>query len=201
MKSPISPPAVLAAILALVPVPARAHCDTLDGPVVQDARVAFEARDVTPVLKWVRAEKEAEIRAAFAQALAVRALGPEARALADQYFFETLVRVHREGEGAAYTGLKPAGTAVEPGIAAADAALESGSVDALVRELGGEVERGLRQRHTRAVEARRHAAESVARGREFVEAYVALMHYAERLLAAAAGPGPHAEAAATGHVH
>lgn len=201
MKAPFFLAAAAAVTLALAPSPARAHCDTVDGPVVKDARAAFEARDVTPVLKWVRADKEAEIRAAFGQALAVRALGPEARALADQYFFETLVRVHREGEGAAYTGLKPAGTAVEPGIAAADAALESGSIDGFVRQLGGEVERGLRQRHTRAVEARRHAAESVERGREFVEAYVDLMHYAERLLAAAAGPGPHAEAPAAGHVH
>jgi hypothetical protein len=201
MKFPTFLAAAAAAVLALAPSPARAHCDTLDGPVVKDARAAFEARDVTPVLKWVRADKEPEIRAAFGQALAVRALGPEARALADQYFFETLVRVHREGEGAAYTGLKPSGTAVEPGIAAADAALESGSIDALVRQLGGEVERGLRQRHARAVEARRHGAESVERGREFVEAYVDLMHYAERLLAAAAGPAPHAAAAGAGHVH
>ena len=201
MKPAIILAAVAAASLLLVaPSPAWAHCDTVDGPVVQDARAAFEARDVTPVLKWVRAEKEAEIRAAFAQALAVRALGPEARALADRYFFETLVRVHREGEGAAYTGLRPSGTAVEPGIAAADAALESGSIDALVRQLGGEVERGLRQRHARAVEARRHAAHSVERGRAFVEAYVDLMHYAERLLSAAS-PAPQAAAAAAGHVH
>jgi hypothetical protein len=201
MKSPIFLAVAAAAVLGLAPSPASAHCDTLDGPVVKDARAAFEARDVTPVLKWVRADEEPAIRAAFGQALAVRALGPEARGLADQYFFETLVRVHREGEGAPYTGLKPSGTAVEPGIAAADAALESGSIDALVRQLGGEVERGLRQRHARAVEARRHAAESVERGREFVEAYVDLMHYAERLLAAAAGPAPHAAPVAAGHVH
>ncbi len=201
MRFPIFLAALAAAALTLAPGPARAHCDTVDGPVVKDARAALEAGDVTPVLKWVRADQEAEVRAAFAQALAVRALGPEALALADRYFFETLVRVHREGEGAAYTGLKPAGAAVEPGIAAADAALESGSIDALVRQLGGEVERGLRQRHARAVEARRHAAESVERGREFVEAYVDLMHYAERLLAAAAGPAPHAAPASAGHVH
>ena len=191
--------AVAAAAVLLAPARALAHCDTVDGPVVLDARAAFAAGDVTPVLKWVKAEREAEVRAAFRQALAVRGLGAEARALAEQYFFETLVRVHREGEGAAYTGLKAAGTAVEPGIAAADAALASGSVDELVKLVTSGADRGLRQRHARALAARQHAAESVERGREFVEAYVDLMHYAERLLAAA-GPAP-APAPAAAHVH
>jgi hypothetical protein len=100
--------ALLAAMLAS-PSRAIAHCDTLDGPVVSDARAALEARDVTPVLKWVEAGKEPEVREAFRHALAVRVLGPEARTLADRFFFETLVRVHREGEGEPYTGLKPAG--------------------------------------------------------------------------------------------
>lgn len=191
--------AVAAAAVLLAPSRALAHCDTVDGPVVQDARAAFAAGDVTPVLKWVQLGREAEIRAAFRQALAVRGLGAEARALAEQYFFETLVRVHREGEGAAYTGLKAAGTAVEPGIAAADAALASGSVDELVKLVTSGVDQGLRRRHARALETRQHAAESVERGREFVEAYVDLMHYAERLLAAA-GPAP-AHAPAAAHVH
>jgi hypothetical protein len=43
------------------------------------------------------------------------------------YFFETRVCVHREGEGAAYTGLKPAGLDLGPDIPAADKALESGN--------------------------------------------------------------------------
>jgi hypothetical protein len=41
--------------------------------------------------------------------LCVRTLDLEAKALADRYFFETLVRLYRAGEGAAYKGLKPAG--------------------------------------------------------------------------------------------
>src|SRR5688500_18537963 len=85
---------------------ARGHCDTLDGPVVRDARAAREKGDVAPVLKWVRADDEKEIREAFAKTLKVRALGEDARDVADRHFFETLVRVHRAGEGVAYTGLK-----------------------------------------------------------------------------------------------
>src|SRR5512134_1787084 len=179
--------------LTLIPRAALAHCDTLDGPVVKDARLALDAKDATPVLKWVSPEKEGEIREAFQHALGVRILGPEARILADRYFFETLVRVHREGEGAPYTGLKPAGAAVDPGIAASDTALETGSVDVLVRLLTEEVDKGLRHRFAAAAEARKHAALSVERGREYVAAYVEFMHYAERLLASASSAAAHAE--------
>jgi hypothetical protein len=129
----------------------------------------------------------------------VRTLGPEARALADRFFFETLVRVHREGEGAPYTGLKPAGTAIDPGIAASDTALETGSVDPLVKLLSSEVDRGLRQRFAAAAAARTHAAESVEKGRQYVAAYVAFMHYAERLLADASATASHGESAAHAH--
>lgn len=113
---------------------AFAHCDTLDGPVVQTARTALEKGDVTPLLKWVQADDEKEIRTAFQKTLAVRTKGAEAKELADMYFFETLVRIHRAGEGAPYTGLKP-GEAVDPAIALADRALETGSVDKLVNVL------------------------------------------------------------------
>jgi hypothetical protein len=183
----------LAGALTLVPRAALAHCDTLDGPVVKDARVALDRKDATPVLKWVSPDKEPEIREAFQRALSVRALGAEARTLADQFFFETLVRVHREGEGAPYTGLKPAGTAVDPGIAASDLALEGGSVDPLVKLLTAEVDEGLRHRFAEAAEARKRATESVEAGRQYVAAYVEFMHYAERLLLTASSPASHAE--------
>ena len=180
-------------LCALPPRAVRAHCDTLDGPVVKDAREALEAKDVTPVLKWVRPADETEVREAFRQALAVRAAGGDARALADRFFFETLVRVHRAGEGVAFPGLQPAGVAVDAGIAATDAALSSGSADALVRLVAGDVEKGLRARYARAAALRAHAGESVARGREYVAAYVDLMHYAERLVQAASTSAPHGE--------
>jgi hypothetical protein len=180
--------AFLASILALAPARLLAHCDTLDGPVVRDARAALERGDATPALKWVRPERELEVRAAFAQASAVRGLGADARALGDRYFFETVVRVHREGEGAAYTGLKPAGGVVEPGIAATDRALEGGSPEGLVRLLGEAVERGLRERFAAAAAARADADRSLEDGRAYVAAYVELMHYAERLHRDAAAP-------------
>jgi len=177
--------------LLLVPRIASPHCDTLDGPVVKTARVALEKGEVTPVLKWIRKEDEPEIRAAFAKTLAVRGKGPEAKDLADTYFFETLVRVHRAGEGAAYTGLKPAGTDLGPAVAGADKALESGSVEDLVRLVTDEVAKGIRERFARATEAKRRAEESIESGREFVEAYVTFVHYVERMDLDATTAGEH----------
>jgi len=110
----------------------------------------------------------------------VRRKGPEAKELADRYFFETLVRVHRAGEGAPYTGLKPAG-AVEPAIAGADRALESGSVENLVKLVTNSVATGIRKRFAHALEAKKHQNESVQAGREYVEAYIEFTHYVERL--------------------
>ena len=169
-----------------------AHCDTMDGPVVATARAALENSHVTPVLKWVKPSQEAQVRAAFQQALAVRTLGQEAKDLADKYFFETLVRLHREGEGAPYTGLKPAG-AVEPVVAASDKALETGSVDELTREITQLVAEGIRHRFTATMDKRNHADESVPAGREFVEAYVEFVHYVERLHADATGQAGHVD--------
>jgi hypothetical protein len=189
---------VATALLLGGPPRALAHCDTLDGPVVKDAHAALEAGDVTPVLKWVRSGKEAEVREAFGRAVSVRALGREARTLADRFFFETVVRVHREGEGSPYTGLKPAGTLIDPAVAGADQALDSGKVDALVRTITAVADQGLRERFARAAETRRHANESVEKGRSYVAAYVDLAHYAERLWQSAATPAAHGHAAANG---
>lgn len=182
-------------VAVLMPRSASAHCDTLGGPVVTTAKQALEKGDVTPVLKWVKPAQEAEIRAAFGRTLAVRKLGPEAKEMADMYFFETLVRIHREGEGAPYTGLKPAG-AVEPAVALADQALETGNVDHLTSAISAHVVAGIKERFARAFETKKHADEGVAAGREFVEAYVQFTHYVERLhLDATTSVEHHGEAA------
>jgi len=178
----------------LLPVRALAHCDTMDGPVVLAAKASLEQREITPVLKWVQESDEAEIKAAFAKTLAVRTKGPEARDLADQYFFETLVRVHRAGEGAPYTGLKPAGTPVEPAIAEADKALETGSVDKVITLVTEDATAGIRKRFAEVQEKKPHAELNVEAGRSFVAAYVEYVHYVEGLHQAAQGGAAHHEA-------
>ena len=168
-----------------------AHCDTMDGPVIMDAKKALEKADITPVLKWVKPDAEPEIKAAFEKAVAVRSKGAEAQAMADAYFFENLVRVHRAGEGASYEGIKPEGTPIEPGIAAAEEALTLGSADALAKEMTGLIAAGIEDRFRRVKEAAVHKDESVEAGRAYVEAYVTFMHYVERLHQDAAAPAHH----------
>ena len=67
---------------------------------------------------------------------------------------------------------------------------ETGSVDPLVKLLSAEVDKGTRRRFAEAAEARKHAAESV-KGRQYVEAYVEFMHYAERLRLNASSAASH----------
>jgi hypothetical protein len=175
--------------LAAVPAVARAHCDGLDGPVVQAGRVALDSGRIGPVLAWVPARDEAEIRHAFDHARAVRRLGPEAKALADRFFFETLVRVHRAGEGAPYTGLRPAGRDPGPAVTGADRALETGSAAEVEKLLVESVRHGLHERFGR-LKALARPGDDVASGRAWVEAYVPWVHWVE---------GVHAAATAAGH--
>ena len=169
---------------------AAAHCDTLDGPVIQDARKAMDAKDVTPILKWVKQKDEKIVRMSFAKALSAK--GKKNADAAENQFFATLVKIHRAGEGAPFTGLKPAGE-VEPAIAEADKALASGSSNALVKLVTDDVAAGIRKRYEHAAESYKHKDESVEKGREFVGAYVEYTHYVERLHLDATGKGAHDE--------
>ncbi len=176
--------AVCAALFAgalVWPAAAAAHCDSMDGPVVKAAQHALETGNVNLVLVWVRAQDEPEIRSAFARVLEVRRLGPEARGLADSWFFETLVRVHRAGEGAPYTGLKPAGQEPVTGIAAADRALEAGTVEALAHQLAEHAATAVRERFARVQAASGYDPADVAAGRAYVHAYVEYIHFVENV--------------------
>lgn len=197
---------ILALSFVAGPQNAFAHCDTMNGPVVLDAKKALETGDLEPVLKWVTPADEAEVRAAFTRTMNVRSTGAEARELADLYFFETVVRLHRMSEGVGYTGLKPAAT-VAPAVAAADHALETGSVEALAALLTHDLHAALAERFADAYEAKAHASHSVEAGRAFVAAYVRFTHLAEAIEAVtkhAAGTdtGEHAgRQGAAGSVH
>ena len=175
---------ILAAILAaslFTPLAAWAHCDSLDSPVVVEAQAALDKGDVTPVLKWVRPADEKELRAAFAQTLTVRKLGPDAKALADRAFFDTLVRIHRAGENAPYTGLKAAGT-TDPVTLKLDEALAKGDIEPFLKQILAHTGDSIRQRFAKAVAAQKRKDESVEAGREFVAAYVDYVHYVERVV-------------------
>ena len=185
---------VTAAIIILAGIStgsALAHCDTMDGPVVTLAKKALEKGDVTLVLPWVAKEKEGEIKEAFELVSAVRGKGPKEKELADRYFFETLVRVHREGEGAPFTGLKPAGLDLGPVIPEADKALETGNPKPLLTLIENTTHEGIHKYYMEAMEKKKHAGESVEAGRAYVQAYVPYLHFVERLYADATTPIAH----------
>ena len=182
---------------------ASAHCDTLDGPVVSAARKALDSGNVNLVLVWVQKNDEAEIRNLFQKARSVRKAGGDAKELADTYFFETLVRVHRAGEGAGYTGLKPAGT-IEPPVAAADKALETGKLQPLGKLINERMEKGLHGHFDAVMGKKKYSPNDVDAGRAYSSAYVEFVHYAERLYDAAQTLAPeHVQkpAGASAHTH
>jgi hypothetical protein len=154
------------------------HCDSLDGPVVTAAREALERGDVQRVLAYVSEQGEPELRQAFDLAAKARSLGPDAAVVADRWLFETAVRLHRAGEGAAFTGLKPAGLDVGPVIPAAERALESGSADRLAEMLCGIVSDQVARRHAHAMEIKKRAGECLSASREYVEAALGLQVWA-----------------------
>ena len=157
-----------------------AHCDSMDGPVVKDAQRAIAAKDITPILKWISPEDQAEVSRVFQTTIDIRSKGDEVQVVADTYFFETLVRIHRKSEGEGFTGLKPAGSA-EPPIVAADKALSDGDIDKLADKISAAVHAGIVARFRDAHEKKKHADDTVEKGREFVEAYVQFTHFLEAI--------------------
>lgn len=160
------------------------HCDTMDGPVVTAARKALDANDVTIALAYVPESGETEVRAAFDKVQKARKAGPEAREVADLYFFETVVRVHRAGEGAAYTGLKPAGLDKGPVIPIAENAIETGSPEALIGMLAETLREQVEHRFAQMMRLRDHDPYDVAKARAHVEAMLGLQLYSHKLYCA-----------------
>jgi hypothetical protein len=188
---------LLAGALFSRPFGAQAHCDAVDGPVAAAARKALDTKNVNLILPYAPAEAEPELIAAFEQTVIVRGKGAEAKALADRYFMETAVRLHRAGEKAPYTGLQPAGRDFGPAIPAAEKALESGRLDLLVTLLSQELSHGLAERLQHAIAKKAATKEpatkaGVQAARERVSAEFDFIGYAERLYLATKGGG-HAE--------
>lgn len=170
------------------------HCDSLDGPVVTAARGALDRDDVEIVLPYVPAAAEGEVRDVFGVVVKARTQGPEARWVADRHFFETVVRLHRAGEGAPYTGLKPAGLDVGPVIPVAEASIGERSPARLVTFLTDAVREEAHQRFAALEAAGQHAGEGVDAARAHVEQVLGLQVWAHKLFGAV-----HAAAHEHGH--
>lgn len=190
MRTPVQLLALSTTLVTLSLAPTlSAHCDSLGGPVIADARIALAEGKPDIALKWVQAKDEAEVREAFSQTLAVRSLSPAAKALSDRWFFENLVRIHRAGEGAKYTGLK-SGVPAESGIDAADRALATGEIAPLLDAAAHDVTEGLRARFERVRALAAYKDHNILDGRAYVDAYVDFIHFAEDATASA----PHSTA-------
>ena len=176
------------------------HCDSMDGPVVTAARRALDAGDVRLILPFVQEDGEDEVQAAFHRAMAARDGNAAVNEVADLYFFDTVVRVHRRGEGAAYTGLKPAGLPVGPVIPIAERAIEANRPDELVAFLGEALRDQIRRRFLALMEDKAHADEGVPAARRYVQASLGLEVWAHGLYGAIHAAGHGAESSTHEHV-
>jgi hypothetical protein len=166
-------------LAALRPVTVQAHCDTAEGPAVTDGRKALETGNINHALKWISADGESELRDVFEKAMKVRTLGAEAPELADRLFLETMVRLHRMGEGVGFAGIQPVGTQVDPVVAAAAEAIAQGSDAALLPMVPPERRAELDQRFQAALAVKDFDVDDVAAGRRYLAAYVSFFKYAE----------------------
>lgn len=199
-------PIVLAALVfvAATPGTAEAHCDSADGPVVTSAKQAIEENNVNLALPYVGPQYEAELKDAFDKTMAARQAGGEAQAVADNYFYETTVRLHRATENASYTGIKPAGQDFGPALEAAELAIETGSTEELKQVLTDAINEQVDVQFAKVTATNVGADASVEAKRESVEAQFGFEKYALGIYEAANAAGGHSEggeAAAGGHDH
>ena len=182
-------------LVLLHPLRASAHCDTMDGPTALDGRTALEANNLNHALKWVAPGAEQELREVFDKSVRVRALGADAREVADRWFLENLVRLHRAGEGAPFAGLRPSGVPVDPKVAAADRCVDEGSLQPLAGLVPPDRLPELEKRLAVVLERKGYDVDDVAAGRAFVQAYVSFFKFAE------GEDEGHAHHTRTGHRH
>jgi len=183
-------PVIMIAILAIMAQPLSAHCDSYDGPLIKDALRALETSDVKPVLKWIDEKYEPEIISLFDKTASLRGGDKEVYAIVEKHFLETLVRLHREGEGAPFTGLKPAGSASSI-IVMADQAIAGGEVNTLTTKLDAHLNKVLTDKYNEVMEKSLKKDNSTAEGREYVKAYVEYTHFLEAIHALIEGGAPH----------
>lgn len=159
---------------------AFSHCDTMEGPVVNDVKEALEKANADIVLKWVREQDEERLRKAFNETLKKRAQSPEDKNNIDMSFYEEAVKLHRLGEGVEYTGIKAGQIEVNPIIEIADATLAKGDAGELIKMFPENAREDIQSSFNKVIEKKKYMNESVAAGREYVASYVEFMHYIEK---------------------
>ena len=177
------------------------HCDTMNGPVVRAAIEALEKGNVNLILPWAPKDVEEEIKKAFQKTVAARKLGKDAKDVADVWFFETVVRLHRAGEGAPYTGLKPAGLDEGPVVPRAEKALEDGDPKELILFIEHTVGERLQKMFSRAMSKKKYDANDVDAAREYVEAMLGFILFSHKLYVQIKSGEAHEKEEGAGHKH
>lgn len=157
-----------------------AHCDSYDGPVIKDALKALDQNKVELVLKWIEPQQEAEVISLFDKTYRLKDGDTEAYALVEKHFLETLVRLHREMEGASFTGLKPAGS-MTPLVEMADHSIAINEIDDVIHTVTSHLEQVLKDRYAKVMKLSKTKEDSVEEGRAYVHAYVQYTHTLEAL--------------------
>lgn len=170
---------VAAGMFLLAPVTADAHCDTMDGPAVKDAIRAMDTGNVNYALKWVQPKYEAEVSRAFRMSMKVKDINADTKNLAEQYFFEILLRDHRAGEGVAFDGVKPHGWPVDERVKAADQSIALGNLEPLKGLVESDKWPELQRRFQKVMSLKDFDVNHVEEGREYIEAYVQFFKFAE----------------------
>lgn len=157
------------------------HCDTKDGPVVKAAQKALDQANVDLILPYVKKDGEDEIKNVFKKVMEARKIGGVAKEIADLYFFETVVRIHRAGEGAPYTGLKPAGLDTGPIIPIAEKVIDTSEVEPLIKKLSDTLEEEIKKRFNHLQHLKKHVNKNVDSAREYIEEMLGLQVWSHKL--------------------
>lgn len=157
---------------------ASAHCDSFDGPALLDAAKALETNNVDLIKKWIRTEDEAVVVPLFHKTYSLKNGDATVYEIVRTHFYETLIRLHREMEGASFTGLKPAGTTAHITVMS-DKALTSGDFKGLLAALNRHINGQLTEKYEKVAALYSVKDRSVEEGRAYVAAYVDYTHAVE----------------------
>lgn len=181
---------LLSLVMSVFSMPTFAHCDSYDGPVIHDARLALQKGEVSFVMKWIREEHEEEIKSLFSKTLSLKNADHQIYNIVEKHFLETLVRLHREGEGAPFTGLKPTGS-VTPIIQMADKSIEDSDIESLLNNLHNHIQKIVIEKYEKVSALNKVKDHSIRVGRAYVAAYVDYTHTLEAVEDAIAHGGHH----------
>ena len=156
------------------------HCDTESGPVIKAAKQAIKTGNVNYILIWVQKDDSEKIIEVFNKTILNIKKDPTNQENYEKELFTTLLKVHREGEGAEFSGIKDDNTVLKP-IKMADSAIDDGSIKEVSKMVTNHIERVITEKFTELEHARQFDVNDVEAGREYVRKYVEFMHLIEGL--------------------